>query len=275
MVLFCHAVIAAFIPILSWTQVLLGVIVYQGFCRADHTGQCFAHFIMGSAFIAYGIVLVILLLVGQEWLARRGKSQEFYDSIVISAWGLVNALTEHHWGHSWNNTDFQHTTMGVVWLAAGLVGIWLSRDAKGRPKRNLIPALVIFITGWAMSGHSQHLMLSTMMHGVFGWTLMAAGLARIIEIAFVLRDKSKLDSSQRNDREYEPEEKVHSWQYLPPFLLIASGLLFMGSTEEQMQVLSDMGTMHVPYVLLLFSAGFFIYFCKCPFYVVKIDVNYD
>jgi hypothetical protein len=44
---------------------------------------------MGSSFIAYGAVMAIMLLLGQAWLARRNKSQEFFDSAVIGAWGSV------------------------------------------------------------------------------------------------------------------------------------------------------------------------------------------
>ena len=81
-------------PVLSWAQMLFGGITALGFCQGEHLGQCIAHFIMGSAFIAYGIILTILLLVGQIWLRRTGRSQEFFDSVVIAAWGLVNSFTE-------------------------------------------------------------------------------------------------------------------------------------------------------------------------------------
>ncbi|KAK5115917.1 hypothetical protein LTR62_000373 [Meristemomyces frigidus] len=251
-----HAVLGGLIPVAAWVQMLLGGIATQGFCRGDHLGQCLAHFIMGSAFIAYGIVLTILLLCGQAWLARTGRSQEFYDSTIIAVWGCVNTFTEHRWGGPWVHNDLQHTSMGIIWWAAGLVGIWLSRDRAGRPKRNLIPAIVIFMTGWAMSAHPQSLMLSTKVHGVFGYTLMSAGVTRAIEIAFVLRDKVKPEQPDDVDSE------INSFQYLPPFLLYASGFLFMGATEEQMQMLSDAGVTHVSYILILYSITFLMFLCK-------------
>lgn len=61
----------------------------------DHTGQCLAHFIMGSSFVAYGIILLLFLRVGGPWLLRQGKSPEWYDSWVIMIWGIVNTFTEH------------------------------------------------------------------------------------------------------------------------------------------------------------------------------------
>ncbi|OJI98964.1 hypothetical protein ASPVEDRAFT_123026 [Aspergillus versicolor CBS 583.65] len=245
-----HGVLGKAMPVLSWVQMLFGGITTLGFCRDDHLGQCLAHFIMGSAFIAYGILLTILLLVGQYWLRRTGRSQEFFDSLVIAAWGCVNTFTEHRWGGPWVHNDLQHTTMGIVWWCAGLLGIWLSRKRNGRPKRNLIPAIVIGLTGYAMSGHPQHSMISTMIHKIFGYTLMAAGLTRIIEISFVLKDKGTLsvDGTDPN-----------SFQYLTPFLLYASGFLFMGATEEQMQLLENAGITHVAYVLILFSIAFILF----------------
>jgi hypothetical protein len=204
-IVIAHGWIGRLMPVVSWTQMLFGGIVALGQCRGDHLGQCLAHFIMGSAFIGYGIVMTILLMVGQAWLRRTGKSQEFFDSIIIAAWGCVNTFTEHRWGGPWVKNDLQHTSMGIVWWCAGLLGVWLSRSRNGRPRRNVLPGIVIMLTGWAMSAHPQELPLSTMVHSVFGYTLMAAGATRIIEICFLLRD------SRGNT---EPS----SWQHLPPFV---------------------------------------------------------
>ena len=253
-----HGILGCIMPVVSWVQMVFGGIASQGFCQGDHLGQCLAHFIMGSAFIGYGIVLTILLLNGQALLARSGRSQEFWDSLVISLWGCVNTFTEHRWGGPWVKNDLQHTSMGVIWWAAGLVGIWLSRDRAGRPRRNLIPGIVIFMTGWAMSGHPQDLDLSTHVHAVFGYTLMAAGLTRMIEISFILRDKTTLLGPEGGD--VDPE--INSFQYLPVFLLYASGFMFMGATEEQMAVLAGAHVTHVSYILILYSLAFLMFLCK-------------
>lgn len=105
---------------------------------------------MGSSFIAYGIIMTIMLLVGQAWLRRTGRSQEFFDSLVITLWGIVNTFTEHRWGKPWAHNDIQHTSMGIVWWCSGLLGLWLSRRKGGVPKRNFVPGLVILLTGYAM-----------------------------------------------------------------------------------------------------------------------------
>lgn len=147
-----HGICGKAMPVVSWVQMLFGGITALGFCRADHLGQCLAHFIMGSSFIGYGMVMCIMLLVGQEWLRRTNKSQEFWDSAVIAAWGCVNTFTEHRWGQEWAHNDIQHTSMGVIWWCAGLLGLWLSRGKNGEPKRNIVPGLVILLTGYAMVG---------------------------------------------------------------------------------------------------------------------------
>ena len=61
-----------------------------------------------------------------------------------------------------------------------------------------------------MGGHPQSLELSTHVHTVFGYTLMAAGGARLVEIAFILKDKNTLDDKD--------VEEVNSFQYMTPFV---------------------------------------------------------
>ena len=266
-----HGIFGALIPVVAWVQMVLGGITSQGFCQADHLGQCLAHFIMGSAFIAYGIILTVLLLNGQPFLAWTGRSQEFWDSLIISIWGCINTFTEHRWGDPWVKNDLQHTSMGIIWWSAGLVGIWLSRDRRGRPRRNLIPGIVVFITGWAMSSHPQDLPISTEVHTIFGYTLMGAGLSRIIEISFVLKDKNTLIGAEGGDVDNE----INSFQYLPIFLLYASGFLFMGATEEQMLALSDGNVTHVSYILILYSVSFLLFLCKFPEIAYHCLINTD
>jgi hypothetical protein len=65
---------------------LFGVATALSFCRGGNLGQCAAHYIMGSAFIGYAAILVIMLNLGGEWLKRRGCSQELLDSSVIMVW---------------------------------------------------------------------------------------------------------------------------------------------------------------------------------------------
>ncbi|KAF3915482.1 hypothetical protein ABW21_db0201694 [Orbilia brochopaga] len=254
LVVTAHGVVGKVLPVASWVQMLFGGITALGFCHTDHLGQCLAHFIMGSSFIAYAIVMTLMTLVGQAWLRRQGRAPEFWDSLIIAVWGFVNTCSilmtmgVQRWGQSWSHGDYQHTSMGIVWWCAGMLGLWLSRGRNGEARRNLIPAIVIFLTGWAMSSHVQHLEFSTKVHAVFGYTLMAAGLTRLIEIAFILRDRSA-----------RPNGEPSTFQHLPPYLLIASGFLFMGANEEMLYMLHDAGVDHVSYLLVLYSTAFLLY----------------
>ena len=73
-----------------------------------------------------------------------------------------------------------------MWLSGGIVGIYLSRNGK----RSIIPGLIIFFTGFAMSAHDQSTEISTIIHANFGYALMGAGLARIVEICFFSNSKN-------------------------------------------------------------------------------------
>ena len=151
-VLRIHGILGRAFPVLGWTQMVFGIATLQSWCRGGHLGQCLAHYIMGSAFAGYSVILLIMLKCAVEWLRRRGVSEEYLDSWVILLWGIVNTFTEHH-GGPWTHKDLQHTLMGVLWWAGGAVGVWLSRKGK----RSIFPAIIISLTGWAMSGHAQAL----------------------------------------------------------------------------------------------------------------------
>lgn len=236
----------SFIVVLTgWVRVSMAPVALFGFCYGKHTGQCIAHGIMGSSFIVYGFVLALLLVV--PWFRKRdrGKPQEFYDSLVMGVWGIVNTFTEHRWGREgWSMGDYDHTSMGLIWACGGFLGLWLSR--KGQ--RSFIPALLLIYTGWSMSQHVQHLELSTKIHAMFGLVLMAGGFSRIIEILFVLKDKFCSESGG-----------IISFQYFPPVCLVLSGLMFMSANEEQLILVHDLGAPAAAYILTVVAAGFMIF----------------
>ncbi|KAJ8489229.1 hypothetical protein ONZ45_g13666 [Pleurotus djamor] len=262
-----HGILGKVYPILGWTQMLFGALTFGGYCRGGGLGQCLAHYIMGSGFIAYGAIMAILLVVGEAWIIRSGRSPEWWDSWVIMLWGIVNTFTEHR-GATWSVKDMQHTILGVLWWTGGLLGIFLSRNNQ----RNVVPSLIIILTGWAMSEHAQKLHMSTKVHATFGMTLMLAGFARIVEICFVApkytqqaidddnqSDHTLADTNQRRVSSAEKSTAGHAFRHLPPFLLVASGLLFMSATDEELENVHEIGMDHVTYVLIMFSLAFFIY----------------
>lgn len=193
----------------GWVRVCLAPIALFGFCYDSHTGQCIAHGIMGSSFILYGFVLSLVLIV--PWIRchpdPEAKSQDFYDSCLMWLWGLVNTFTEHRWGKEpWSHGDFLHTFLGLIWWAGASAALFITRSGG---KRTLIPSLLLIFTAYAMKEHGQHQEISVKVHTFFGMALASAGLTRIVEILFILKDKRCSDSG-----------KVLAFQHLPPFCLV-------------------------------------------------------
>ncbi|EIN06300.1 hypothetical protein PUNSTDRAFT_115584 [Punctularia strigosozonata HHB-11173 SS5] len=266
-----HGVVGKSYPILGWVQMLFGAITFGGYCRGGHINQCLAHYIMGSGFVAYAVIMAIIFLVGETWVRRSGRSPEWWDSWVIFLWGIVNTFTEH-WGGSWSVKDMQHTILGVLWWAGGMLGIFLSRNNQ----RSVVPSLIVILTGWAMSEHAQALMISTKVHAAFGGVLMLAGLTRIIEICSFMPFYAPLptdsvlehdSSSEHTLADIPGRDEAHSsktaagraFRHLPPFLLVTGGLLFMSATDEELEFVHDKGMDHVTYILIIVSLAFVIY----------------
>lgn len=246
-----YKIISVATAVTGWVRVCMAPVALFGFCYGASTGQCIAHGIMGSAFIFYGFVLAWVLLI--PWIRKRSlssgndsKSQEFWDSSLMCLWGIINTFTEHRWGkEAWSHGDYQHTAMGLIWWCGGLLGMWLSRE---NGKRSIVSAILLIVTGYAMSQHSQHLELSTKVHGMFGLALMAGGFSRIIEISFLLSDKG-----------CSKDGVILTFQHLPPMSLVMSGVLFMSANEEQLQLVHDLGADHSSYIMVVCGAGFMIY----------------
>ncbi|KAK7031535.1 protein YTP1 [Favolaschia claudopus] len=272
-----HGIVGKAYPILGWTQMLFGAMAYRGYCRGGHLEQCLAHYIMGSGFIAYGVIIAILFLVGEAWVRRTGRSPEWWDSWTIMLWGIVNTFTEHR-GSTWSVKDMQHTLVFFFGWAGGLLGILLARNNK----RNVVPGIILILTGWGMSEHAQHLMLSTKVHAIFGYTLMLAGVTRIIEVCFfsspskaaveIVEDDNTSDHTlaEPSPRFPNPSRYVASddsdksvagkaFRHLPSFLLVASGILFMSGTDEELEFVHKNEMDHVTYILIMFSIAFILY----------------
>ncbi|KAG7094232.1 hypothetical protein E1B28_007838 [Marasmius oreades] len=266
-----HGVIGKAYPILGWVQMLFGAITVGGYCRGGHLGQCLAHYIMGSGFIAYGIIMCIMFLVGENWVRRSGRSPEWWDSWVIMLWGIVNTFTEHR-GRSWSVKDMQHTVLGVLWWTGGALGIFLARNNQ----RNVVPGIIIILTGWGMSDHAQELMISTKVHATFGYTLILAGVARIIEVCYFVPRYTSINDSAAIDgddggsdhtlaattTEVEGGGKAvagRAFRHLPSFLLVSAGLLFMSATDEELRYVHSVEMDHVTYILIMFSVSFILY----------------
>jgi hypothetical protein len=82
-----------------------------------------------------------------------------------------------------------------------------------------------------MSDHAQALKLSTKVHAVFGYTLMLAGLTRLIEVCFVAPSYTPVDGVEDDSSDHtlaegagpETAAKGRAFRHLPPFV---SDILF-------------------------------------------------
>lgn len=239
---YCTLVFAG--TLAGFVRVCLAPVAIFGFCRGKETGQCIAHGIMGTSFILYGFIYSMVLLV--PWIREIKNpawSQDWIDSWVMCIYGIVNTFTEHRWGREpWHMHDYQHTAMGILWWAGGILGIFLSRKGK----RTFVPSLIIMFTGWSMTQHHQHLEISTNVHYLFGLILTVGGALRIIEITLLLKDKKFA-------------KNVLSFQYLPPFCLVCAGCLFMSANQEQLELVVGLGAEHSAYIMVIISGAFLLY----------------
>ncbi|KAI9030343.1 hypothetical protein DFJ74DRAFT_466441 [Hyaloraphidium curvatum] len=235
-----HRAFGVAIFLFPYVQIQFGVIAMGRMCWSIpgyYLGQCIAHHIMGTAFVYYGAFTSLRYFGLLRVLKMPDDS---YDSVVILAWGVVNSLTEHRWGQSWNHGDVQHTSMGIVWVGAGLLSVLVSFYLRSVP--NVFPALVLGITGIAMALHFQHLPYSTMMHAFFGVSLILASLSRILSM-------------------YWDQERAGRGRLgiLTSYLLIQSGVLFMGSNQEALEFFAGTGIVDpASYGMLLCAAAFLI-----------------
>ena len=86
----------------------------------------------------------------------------------------------------------------------------------------------IVLTGFAMSEHAQALPLSTRVHAVFGYTLMLAGITRLVEVCFVAPSYTHAEGVEDNRSDHTladgagtdsaPASKGRAFRHLPPFV---------------------------------------------------------
>ncbi|GJC87358.1 putative membrane protein C3B8.06 [Colletotrichum liriopes] len=186
-------------------------------------------------------------------------SAEFVESALIFVYGSTNIFLEHlgNWGGEYSAQDLEHISITVLFIGGGLVGMLVEssriRDllntsvidaAAITPERtyddeeretlqppqqyefsiNPIPALVILLLGIMMSSHTQHSMISSMVHKQWGNLLTGASFARgfTYVIMYLRPPKSVLPS--------RPPTEL-----LAAFALISGGIIFMASASDTVE----------------------------------------
>ncbi|KAF4453746.1 hypothetical protein F53441_3639 [Fusarium austroafricanum] len=198
--------------------------------------------------------------LGWAWNVRPRKvpqkwcpSAEFVESFLIFFYGSTNIFLEHlgGWGGAWTAQDMEHISITVLFIGGGLCGMLIEstriRELLNttvddvEPKNpysaeeaiqskspdtyefslNPLPALVIMLLGLMMSSHTQHTMMSSMVHKQWGNLLLGASLARGLTylLIFLKPPKSVLPS--------RPPTEL-----LAAFGLISGGIIFMASSGD-------------------------------------------
>ncbi|GKU06067.1 membrane protein [Fusarium langsethiae] len=198
--------------------------------------------------------------LGWAWNVRPKKqsqgwrlSAELVESFLIFFYGSTNIFMEHlgGWGGAWTAQDMEHISITVLFLGGGLCGMLIEStcirdflnmtvqdikpmnphavedaDETKAPDTyelslNPIPALVIMLLGLMMSSHTQHTMMSSMVHRQWGNLLLGASIARGLTYFFMFLKPPKSILPSRPPTEL-----------LAAFGLISGGIIFMASSTD-------------------------------------------
>ncbi|KAL4075983.1 hypothetical protein J3A83DRAFT_4357115 [Scleroderma citrinum] len=252
-----YATLERLLVFAAFGMILTGIVVYSGGCRNNYINGCLAHLIKGGIFWCYGLFTFARFLgshseMGWAWnISPIGNtiSAEFVESSVIFLYGISNTWMERfgaHPGDPYTTKQVQHISIAVMFWFAGLVGMamesrrfrnWLAASATSaldpshsaniseppsyRGSFNPFPALVIGVTGAAMSAHAQTYLFQVQIHQLWGWLLLGFSVLRCFTYFFLwLNPPSSILPSR------PPTEALGS------FFLACGGLMFMLSTEE-------------------------------------------
>ncbi|KAI5116542.1 hypothetical protein M0805_004325 [Coniferiporia weirii] len=245
---------------LGYMQMLTGIVTYTGVCRDSYVNACLAHLIKGGIFWCYGLVSFARFLgsfseLGWAWNRSprldKAPSAEFVESFVIFLYGITNTWMERFGvepGSPYTTKQVQHISIAVMFWFAGLVGMgiesstirsWLAAPASAlavssssstakptapasyRASFNPFPALVIGVTGLAMSAHAQAYLFQVQVHVLWGQLLAGFSLLRCLTYFFVWLSPPTSVLPSR-----PPTEALAS------FFLACGGLVFQFSLEE-------------------------------------------
>ncbi|KAG5648675.1 hypothetical protein DXG03_000021 [Asterophora parasitica] len=253
------AMLERFLVFAGFSQILLGIVIYTGGCRAQYVTGCLAHLIKGAIFWSYGLFSFARFLgafaeIGWAWNRTpngNAVSGEFTESLVIFVYGATNMWMERFGakpGDPFTTKQIQHIGIAVMFCFAGLIGMgieskkvrnWLAastfasvrmdhvaREAVEEPASysasfNPFPALVIGVTGAAMAAHTQTYLFQVQIHALWGNLLVAFAVLRCFTYFFLWLGPPKSILPSR-----PPTEALGS------FFLACGGLVFMFSTEE-------------------------------------------
>ncbi|OTA99941.1 hypothetical protein M426DRAFT_66821 [Hypoxylon sp. CI-4A] len=188
----------------------------------------------------------------QKWR----PTAEFVEGALIFTYGSTNIFLEHlgNAGKEFSPQDLEHVSITVLFIGGGLLAMLIEstrirellnttvydtalshpahaysdeeREALEAPKQyefsiNPIPALVILLLGIMMSSHTQHNMVSSMVHKQWGNLFTGASFARGLTYVLVYLKPPRSILPSRPPTEL-----------LTAFGLISGGTIFMASAND-------------------------------------------
>ncbi|KAF1998844.1 hypothetical protein P154DRAFT_621332 [Amniculicola lignicola CBS 123094] len=245
------AILCRLILLFGYLSFATGVIVYSGIFQGRSIFNGLAHFIKGSIFLWYGLLMFgrwmgCFAEFGWAWnerpphnLATRWQfmipSAELLESAVIALYGASNVWLEHlsNPGGEWSPSDLEHVSIAVMFFGGGTLGVLIESKIthmhnRGSHPMNPMPAIVIYILGSIMSTHHQSSKVSAMLHMQWGNLFMGFSFARIATYVILYRMPSKWYLPQR-----PPTEFISS------FCLLTGGIILMLSNRDTFEALED------------------------------------
>ncbi|KAG0218005.1 hypothetical protein BGX33_008866 [Mortierella sp. NVP41] len=266
--------------VLAYIQIVLGFIKLLDACPGQAFAQCASHIVMGGSFWWYGGIYIAYLVGSFPGVTRPEK----YESLVMTVWGVINFAALHQWGTRWSHSDLQHTSLGMLWVAGGLLSLLL--ESKYSPLsqfiigKNPLPAILIILTGYAMGQHAQYYMFATLIHTFFGYALMMGGICRLIQLALrpAVSPLGEDDGNMDDDEDVQDKGKASHpgpgnenipglakgetpvsafFGFLSALGIISAGLLFQSAHEEQLNIIMYYLTDPSTYINWIMSLAFF------------------
>lgn len=256
-IMIAYNIVDRSILILGFIAFALGIVTYGRFFEGHGIFSGLAHWVKGGIFFWLGIFTLgrwagCFGEWGWAWNVRPRNastkwrpSAEFVESFLIFFYGSTNVFMEHlgNAGKAYSAQDLEHISITILFIGGGLCGMLIesttirdllntsvahmdSEEDNEEPPQykfsvNPIPALVILLLGIMMSSHTQHSMISSMIHKQWGNLLTGASFARgLTYVLTYLRPPTSVLPSR------PPTELLAS------FGLIAGGIIFMASSSD-------------------------------------------
>jgi hypothetical protein len=179
-----HAILAFGIPVLAWSQALLGAFTTQGFCHDANARQCVTRAGSGSAMVAVGIWLRV---TGSHVASRQCSPfsirGELLESLAVSLSGAMILLA------IWLTKESPWSSTGEL-LSVGLLDLCSIAVMTAICTRSKKMATGKALAGLSLLIHGSYVLMQTPAQGgpaigiAVGLFMQAAGLCQLAEFIF-------------------------------------------------------------------------------------------